>query len=178
MPRLHIPYLLLLLTTEWQEKRLTIIQRDNKLCTNCGKAETVSPNISGLATHSWEVPREAEILQLPFRDKNGEFIKVLNPYPGYDYIPSDKQYILHVHHSYYIHNLLPWEYPEEDLQTLCQWCHLAFHQNNQVPIYSSIHKRKIRFSTICDRCEGTGELPHYHYFKNGVCFQCDGRGYL
>ena len=53
MPRLHIPYLLLLLTTEWREKRLTIIQRDNKLCTNCGKAETVTPNISGLATHSF-----------------------------------------------------------------------------------------------------------------------------
>lgn len=30
---------------------------------------------------------------------------------------------LHVHHNYYDYSLLPWEYPEESLITLCEECH-------------------------------------------------------
>lgn len=30
---------------------------------------------------------------------------------------------LHIHHQYYLNNTLPWEYPNEALQTLCADCH-------------------------------------------------------
>ena len=30
---------------------------------------------------------------------------------------------LHVHHCYYEKGLMPWEYPNESLKCLCDWCH-------------------------------------------------------
>jgi hypothetical protein len=28
----------------------------------------------------------------------------------------------------------------------------------------------------CDKCNGTGYLPQFHYFADGICFQCMGVG--
>lgn len=36
---------------------------------------------------------------------------------------DDANKTLHVHHKYYEYNLLPWEYPDESLVTLCCDCH-------------------------------------------------------
>lgn len=36
---------------------------------------------------------------------------------------TDKLSTLHVHHYYYRNELLPWEYPDEALDTLCFVCH-------------------------------------------------------
>jgi hypothetical protein len=30
---------------------------------------------------------------------------------------------LHVHHCYYEKGLMPWEYPDDSLKCLCDWCH-------------------------------------------------------
>lgn len=32
---------------------------------------------------------------------------------------------LHVHHQYYIKGNMPWEYPDDSLITLCEFCHKA-----------------------------------------------------
>jgi len=37
----------------------------------------------------------------------------------------DKESPLHVHHCYYLKGKNPWEYPAEDLITLCETCHNA-----------------------------------------------------
>lgn len=34
---------------------------------------------------------------------------------------------LHVHHTYYANGKKPWEYPDEDLETLCCVCHASEH---------------------------------------------------
>ena len=31
-------------------------------------------------------------------------------------------------------------------------------------------------SATCDRCDGTGRVPHYGHIANGICFQCQGSG--
>lgn len=30
----------------------------------------------------------------------------------------------------------------------------------------------------CPNCNGKGEIPHYHYNCQGVCFRCCGKGYI
>ena len=31
---------------------------------------------------------------------------------------------------------------------------------------------------ICPNCNGKGEIPHYHYNCDGICFRCLGKGYI
>lgn len=80
---------------------------------------------------------------------------------------------LHIHHTYYQEGLLPWEYPDSSLQTLCWHCHEELHKNEKVPVLNEqgIEYRKL---TPCVRCCGLGYLPHYHYVQNGICFRCNG----
>lgn len=47
---------------------------------------------------------------------------------------------LHVHHTYYEHGLLAWEYPDESLTTLCSICHIEAHKE-KIPI---IRKPRIK----------------------------------
>lgn len=42
---------------------------------------------------------------------------------------------LEVHHTYYIDEKLPWEYPDSALITLCSSCHKELHENSEVPVY-------------------------------------------
>jgi hypothetical protein len=30
----------------------------------------------------------------------------------------------------------------------------------------------------CDRCNGRGNIPRYSHVQNGICFKCEGDGYL
>ena len=50
-----------------------------------------------------------------------------------------KDKTLHVHHLYYDYDLKPWEYPNYDLITLCEYCHDILHllQKNKIDIYSA-----------------------------------------
>lgn len=41
---------------------------------------------------------------------------------------------LHVHHTYYQSGILPWEYPDESLITLCKNCHEYVHKTTKIPI--------------------------------------------
>ena len=47
---------------------------------------------------------------------------------------------IHVHHTYYKHGLLAWEYPDESLITLCSICHTEAHKQ-KIPI---IRKPRIK----------------------------------
>lgn len=80
---------------------------------------------------------------------------------------------LHVHHKYYQKGLLPWEYPNEALTTLCWHCHEKLHENTEVDIYDEKGKL-IGSKQSCYKCHGAGFLPEYSYYKNGICFACNG----
>ena len=92
-------------------------------------------------------------------------------------VHADKPYHLHIHHRYYILDNFPWEYPDEALVTLCNWCHWNFHQNNKVPVYKDTLKLITVNLTPCRRCVGAGHLPNYNHVQNGVCFECGGAKY-
>jgi len=84
---------------------------------------------------------------------------------------------LHVHHKYYKYGLLPWEYPDSALITLCWPCHESLHRNEKVPVFDE-NGNIIEELTPCDRCSGAGVFPEFHHVYNGICFKCDGARYL
>jgi hypothetical protein len=93
-------------------------------------------------------------------------------------IPTEDPTILHVHHTFYIFGNLPWEYNYETLKTVCHNCHCEIRSSENIPVYSNKNMKEKLSLTVCPRCNGTGFLKEYHYFKDGVCFSCQGRKYL
>ncbi len=158
-----ISYLELLHTKEWKEKRQIIIDRDNHHCLKCGKGETIShyDEVSGRTFHLWWTFTEIYSFDI-------------------DVIPnieaSAKPYHLQVHHLFYIVDKLPWEYQDNFLVTLCNWCHWEFHEKNTVEIYIEENDELINCYDIptCKRCNGAGWFPQYKHVNSGVCFECGG----
>ena len=81
---------------------------------------------------------------------------------------------LHVHHQYYQHGKLAWEYPDEALITLCWHCHERLHNNEEIEIRDAegdfMGKKK-----VCPRCYGAGWFPEFNHVQNGICFRCKGQ---
>ena len=83
---------------------------------------------------------------------------------------------LNIHHNYYILGRKPWDYDNDALVTLCSRCHQKRHKQIKIPLYGQ-DKRLINPALpVCDRCNGTGYLPQYHYYMGGICFKCHGEG--
>lgn len=84
----------------------------------------------------------------------------------------------HVHHTYYIKDKLPWEINDDALLTLCQNCHIDIHQTTEIKVYKINFKGTLEESTnsncVCTRCNGSGYIPRYDYYENGICFECKG----
>lgn len=162
-----IPYPELLTTIEWNDRRESIIRRDQYSCTECGKTATMPyrDESSGITYHLWFGEERLE-------SKN-EYQDILVQ----DITASTRPYCLQVHHKFYILENLPWEYKDEDLITLCNWCHATFHELNSVPVYKSNRQVEILKLNPCSRCSGAGWFSEYTHVRNGVCFQCNGYGY-
>ena len=149
-----IPYIELLSTIEWFEKRKEVLERDLNRCTICGSKET-----------SWN------------KQKDGSYryywLKLENRALRIEY--TDRMICMHIHHKLYIKDLLPWEYEIENLITYCNWCHLDYHKHNKVSYFENINGRLIELSyTPCHRCNGAGWFPEYQKVQNGICFRCRG----
>lgn len=91
---------------------------------------------------------------------------------------SEKSVIMHVHHKFYIKDKLPWEYDNEALITLCNWCHWELHTKTIIPIYTLLsgELHELNF-TPCNRCNGAGVFLEFNHVQNGVCFKCNGNRY-
>lgn len=91
---------------------------------------------------------------------------------------SEKSIVLHVHHKFYIQKKLPWEYADDSLITLCNWCHWELHEQTIIPIYENVdgELRDLNY-TPCIRCNGAGVFPEYRHVQNGICFRCNGNCY-
>lgn len=166
----QISYEELLCTTEWITKRDKIVQRDNCKCSNCGKSATLYVN--GLGS-IWL--REDHKKDYGWFKVGADLIEKEVNWVEYFHEEADRPYILHVHHSYYILSKLPWDYPDEDLITLCNWCHFDFHKDNKVPVYMNDRKAEIVHVDFCWKCKGAGWFPHYKHVANGICFECRGQ---
>ena len=91
---------------------------------------------------------------------------------------TEKALTLHVHHKFYVKEKLPWEYENEALITLCNWCHWELHEQSKIPIYTLINDELHDLNYIpCKRCNGAGVFPEYKHVINGICFRCNGNLY-
>lgn len=162
----------LLSTKEWQVKRQTIIKRDGNRCTKCNYAA-----IGGYAHFDEKTKMYSYIIndgseQLTYvLDKNEDIIEAFIP----NMIVTDKPYHLQVHHKYYILNRLPWEYSDEALITLCNWCHADLHMNEIIEMYENEDFANAISLFPCKRCNGVGCLEEYSYVNRGICFECKGQ---
>jgi len=169
----YIPYGQYLRTNLWKTKRLEITDRDSFKCRICGGYETtlrkasVQTNLGVVENVKLEW---SDTLTIIWTDMNGnEKVSTLKKPEG---VP-DKPYNIQVHHKKYILNRLPWEYDNEDLITLCNYCHTKEHEQNDIPIYNEQGQITSNY-LFCDKCGGTGYLPQYKHVAGGVCFKCKG----
>lgn len=171
----YIPYDILLNTVEWRKLRETILQRDSKKCTICGKEQ--SERMSG---HYFRKPTEEEIDRIKKEETvldligDGSLMLKLRPAIPIG-VPDENPTILHVHHKYYVFNCLPWKYDQKALITVCHNCHAKIHAENTIPVYADNDFNERIPLTPCKRCNGTGYLDQYYYVQNGICFRCRGR---
>lgn len=90
--------------------------------------------------------------------------------------PFFKLIPLNIHHNYYVLNKKPWEYNDDALITLCSQCHQKRHLQKKTPMLTLNKQIYSPNLPLCDRCQGTGYLPQYHYYMGGICFKCLGEG--
>ncbi|PWB22799.1 hypothetical protein [Flavobacterium sp. HTF] len=167
-----ITYQDLLCTDEWKNKRKQIISRDNKRCTKCNLSET-----NGFAHYD-----EKTKIYSYITDNGKEEIRYVINKEGIVVCESiaiiiivNKPYHLQVHHKYYIYNNLPWDYDQEALIALCNWCHAEVHQNEKIHMYDNFDQISFQELIPCNRCNGTGWFSQYSHIQGGICFKCNGR---
>jgi ferredoxin-like protein FixX len=151
----------LLHTTEWNKRRLEILKNDDFYCVECGLSETFSHN-----NNYYTYNKKYQFLE---NEIDGVKIKADKV------VKSDHKIQLHVHHKYYIKNTLPWNYDDDALVTMCNFCHWKLHKTETIKIYSKRDHQLIELNyTPCIRCNGAGLFPEYSHIQKGVCFRCHG----
>ena len=87
-------------------------------------------------------------------------------------ICGDKETTLHIHHKEYIKGNEPWEYQDDNFQTLCKHCHLVteyFKSKQEVILVG----RKINYESdyqsffVITKCLVMGERNFYSFFLQG-----------
>lgn len=162
---------------EWKSKRDTIIERDDAECKKCFKKQSIYKEHKHYVPYSRE---EQEEFEKKLNEQYITYAKLLG-LANLDYIKAEPQFhqfhepiILHVHHKYYVKGKLAWEYPNEALVCLCQTCHQELHNNTIIKVYENEKMDSEMELTTCKKCNGSGYISKYHYFKDGICFSCMG----
>ena len=178
----NVYYIDELISLEWRNKRELILKRDNYECTNCTKKQTINDGYKYLIPYSDSEQEEFEKkLNIEFKKQ----IELILGVKSNKYIKSEKQFhqvfepnIIHVHHKYYVNGKLAWEYSNDALISLCQECHQYLHDHTDIPVYEIEDQTNEVKLTKCQNCNGSGYLPKFHYFKDGICFSCNGYKYI
>lgn len=174
----YLTYYELLSTTEWEERRQQIINRDNCICQKCNKGDTIKIfNEKGIKEYYWvTIPNKVRRYRNTYieNDLLKEFYIIDER--DFTYTKADTHSFLHVHHQYYIKGTLPWDYEDDCFLTLCVHCHFKLHETETIPVYiinddGSFDKIDL---TPCYRCHGAGILPQFDYYMGGICFRCFG----
>lgn len=180
----NIPYFELLNTKEWNDCREEILTKYNGNCFHCGV--TV---LDELVEIPLELAEELKVtLSRSFKrleEKINKLTKKLTcNIDGYSSCRMKFPRKLHkyknldIHHQYYILSKLPWEYPEA-LIPLCRCCHEKEHKIVKIRVYEYSSEDKVYgIADNCPRCRGLGVIDQYQYYMNGICFACDGVGFV
>ena len=187
----NITYADLLRTEEWREKRKEILKRDKNLCSDCFKLGSIIKDKKAYRKKTLE-EIESDKIEMEKVYKEGlelfmNFAKSMGFKEPYD-LPKKPEIeswtldfeptFLHVHHNYYVRNRKPWEYENDALKTVCHNCHQKIHETTEILVYTD-NTLTNRESNIvkCSKCNGSGFINEYHYYLDGICFKCNGRGY-
>ncbi|WP_417368528.1 hypothetical protein [Flavobacterium beibuense] len=169
----RIPYSVLLNTLEWKEKRKLIIHRENNTCQICKNRCADDYILIFKGNFVSKVPAVIKEVSKKNIDAFGDDFDSIS----LELIEQEIPLIAHVHHTYYVLNKLPWEYPNGDLMLVCHKCHTEIHETTEINIYIDNKNGKTINLTHCKKCKGSGYLPEYNYYQNGLCFSCGGSCY-
>ena len=186
----NITYLDLLRTTEWREKRKKILDRDKNICCCCFKLGSIikdkkvfrKKSLEEIELERIEIEKVYEQL-LEYFNSISKFMEIKEPYDLPKKVEIETLTIdleptfLHVHHKYYIKNRKPWEYDNDALKTVCHNCHQKIHETKEIPVFIDNTMTKESKVKNCSKCRGIGYINIYHYYLDGICFNCNGRGY-
>jgi hypothetical protein len=152
----------LLKCEEWQTLRSLQFAKANHTCKTCNKSVNWDID-TGIGYFVYELKETTDDWGFP--RLTSKLKKVKNPL------------VLHLHHTYYVRNTLPWNYPDICFETLCEACHKEIHAKKKIHMYASHSLGQSQHLTACERCSGTGYLQEFNYYMDGVCFLCDGAGF-
>ena len=167
-----IPYSELIKTKHWLDKRKTIIQRDKSICQSC-KVKGIDLWDENILDYAYYKGKYA------IWTKNSKTVDAIGGgkvFLAENFNPNKS---LHVHHKLYYLDpasgrfILPWNYDDEHLETLCVSCHDNIHKKETIPVYFFDTKEK-KILTPCHRCNSKGYLYQYKHVSNGICFRCNG----
>lgn len=140
--------------------------------------ETSSQTVSFIEQTTQPLELEKLFFALRWNEGNDWFIGAYQLICFYKEIkPEEILPILNIHHKYYVENKLAWEYNNEVLITLCDSCHKIEHEKAATSVFDE-NGKYLYSPEKCDRCFGSGYLPVYKYYKNGICFKCGGNGVI
>ncbi len=191
----------------WIAKRQEILERDNFQCTKCGIERPAlrglfkkfgiknytdfkkeGYQVSGKGYNSlhcynkgWHY--DLEYIgndNIPFSIEKLHFAQRI----GYNFLCFAEEVVdgtslidHNIHHKYYINNHKPWEYPNEALTSLCMKCHKQTHEDMTIPVFSQ-QGEQLYIAEVCHKCSGSGYISQYHYYSDGICFECWGNGVI
>ncbi len=157
----RIPYTDLLRTYHWKKKRDKIVSRDGNRCRHCKAVGTIPRVENG------KIVFESSEVEIIIREDGSKM-----PRPRTKRLENPT--ILNVHHKAYQYNTNPWDYPDDDLITLCVPCHLKEHGLGDQA--SKKQFEYIQSVKVCEKCCGQGFIKFYSYNWYGICFNCAGNG--
>lgn len=180
-------YSLLLKTVEWGTFRNKVLSHYNGSCGTCGLKS--GPILIELPFEEWK--KQYDLIH-KYNEEQNRLRKVnpnkmiedlisgipnagLKPYPSR--IIETGKTILQAHHKFYLWNRLPWEYKIDNLVALCFQCHTEVHQKETIYTYKDETFKIRSCQKDCEKCGGTGYLPGYDYWCDGICFDCNGIGF-
>jgi 5-methylcytosine-specific restriction endonuclease McrA len=183
----------LLLTIEWRDFREQHLKRDGYSCLHCKKkdgeyfSERILLNAFEVSSRNKAIERWVtmflKITKSNILNRGGTYNenverdilmkKAQHSHAEYKF----ERVVLQLHHTYYIFNSLPWQYPSASLKTLCIKCHTEVHNSIKIPVYQDKDLTRIHgYRGNCSRCAGTGHLSEYNHIQGGICFECGGSG--